>query len=813
MNIHKRYNAATQRTSEDLKSIAESLAARDLSHLSLPEIRELAEMVAQVVPAGNVPGIILNGLLRVAGRRQMAEIARRDVNLLFKGVEQVLDAAVYSTLFAGPAAVLWGYRNLLKIAGKSPEDFFPDGAWQFYVEFALREDTARHALETHGFDTTLTRHGIQLSSIDRATAWVMTAIHCLHQYDELIKNEWRERVYANLLADVTRGGLDAARYAGLYREWEKQRPYARGTDAAPDETYSLYRRRKFDALLEEALNRLPPELHRDWIVKVRQAKENDLLAYQRQMSILAHLEPEQYSETRQPISIGQTHVGLIWQGRYALIPACVAGSQLPANVNTVRGQVAQVLSASPDKTPPALTPLARLRRSAWPRLNKKLGVALRAELEMLRFAPILINCDPQPRELPLAELRQAERGVGGHAMTLFDTGETFVFDLSHIFFDGVWGAALAEILTNEALAWAVYLHRLPPVSPTPVRPRPLSIQFQPADLEAIQQAPQATVEASSETNKANIQAILTLRRLFERRNERIRLTANDLLVLYRAIHAVTYQPDPDLKAALEAEAASGSAARTALEAIQPAQLVNPAILIPIDASQRAPRERLYPMNYEVPLIDLDLLNLHEQTLRALDAYQTATGERSGLYRAFDRLQRLYLATLAGFGEAAAKAKAIAASGEDASIGVLKLVGVLPAPVQRLLEKIPQRSDMLNDLIRGREVFSNLGAVAKTSSLIRFITAKDDNEQKSLAWGVITDAAGVMHISLRDFRPHVGQLAAAGRKDLATWIARDYLESYARGLNEYIRGLWRITLSSRETQAQASGAAETEASTC
>jgi hypothetical protein len=219
----------------------------------------------------------------------------------------------------------------------------------------------------------------------------------------------------------------------------------------------------------------------------------------------------------------------------------------------------------------------------------------------------------------------------------------------------------------------------------------------------------------------------------------------------------------------------------------------------VDASQIHPKDRLCPMNFEVPLKELGLLNLHAQNLQALHNYQSASGNREQLYAQFDQLQRTYLATLAGFGELVAKAKAIAISGEDTTIGVLKLVGVLPAAVQNLLEKIPQQSDMLNDLIRGREVFSNLGAVAKSSSLGRFITAKDDNEQKTLAWAVITDSGGTLHLSLRDFRPHVGMMLNANQRDLATWITRDYLESYARGLNQYVSELRRITLASRETR--------------
>jgi hypothetical protein len=431
-----------------------------------------------------------------------------------------------------------------------------------------------------------------------------------------------------------------------------------------------------------------------------------------------------------------------------------------------------------------------------------LSSTLREELEALRHAPIIFNTDRRERGLPLAELRQAERGIGCHALTLLDTGETIVFDMSHIFFDGAWGASLAEIMTNEALAWGVYASNMPDMPPTNAHPKPLSFHFQPADRETIQAAPHATAEASAESQQANVQAMLGLRKLFKRRNDLISLTVNDILILYRAIHAATYQPDPKLVSALEEllrQPAGRAAARAALDVIDPAHQVNPAILIPVDASQASPRDRLYPLNFEVPLQELDLLHLHKDTADALIAYKAASGERGHLYARFDRLQRMYLATLVGFGEMVDKAKRIALAGEDTTAGVLKLMATLPAPVQRLLEQIPRRFEMLNDIIRGREVFSNVGAVVKTSSLTRFITAKDDNEQKTLAWGAITDAEGVLLLSLRDFRPHVGLLESVGRKDLAAWIAQDYLDTYARGLNAYIHDLWQITLASRETR--------------
>ncbi|HEX2622701.1 MAG TPA: hypothetical protein VHL11_21220 [Phototrophicaceae bacterium] len=186
-------------------------------------------------------------------------------------------------------------------------------------------------------------------------------------------------------------------------------------------------------------------------------------------------------------------------------------------------------------------------------------------------------------------------------------------------------------------------------------------------------------------------------------------------------------------------------------------------------------------------------------MAALTGYKSEQGERSQQYQQFDSLQREYLATLAGFGAVLSRAKTIASSGEGASTGSIRLLAHMPRPLQRLLDEIPSKIDLLNDIIKGREVFSNVGAVAPTSTLTRFITAKDDNEKKTLAWGVITDAQGKMRISLRDFRPYVGLLNNQKLSDLARRITQDYLDTYVQGLNVYINDLRRITVASRETR--------------
>ncbi|OQX64734.1 MAG: hypothetical protein B5M51_02770 [Anaerolinea sp. 4484_236] len=802
MNITKQHKIASIKTANNLKTVATKPRIQQASRLSLPEIEAVTELIAQIVPAGNVPGVVLNGLARLSGKAIPPKSIKRDIDLLFKGVEQTLDKAVYSAVFAGPAAVIWGYQNLLKLVGKRPDDAFPEGVWQFYIEYALRNDTSHHTNETHGFDTALRQHQIQLTPVDRLTAWAMTSIHLLHHYNAILENEWRERIYTRLLRDITAKHSGHKHYTNVYRTWQQFIPYKRGADAASTEPYHQYRRQKFDKFIQTITTDLPASLRKEWHTQIHIAERNWLPAYQQQMSILSYLNAGRYGELRTHIPLAKAQLGLISGGNYYLMPICVPGSTRPVHVRTVRSQIAALFQTPQTDCPSeGLRELACIRRASWPNLRKQLTPALTQALNTLRLAPILLNADPRPYHLPLAELRQTERGIGDHPLTIFDTGQTFVFDQSHIFFDGTWGAGLAEILTNEALAWAVYLEQMPPVSTVGKRPYHVQINFQTKDLQAISTAPRIPAEASAESDQANIKAIVGLRKLLKRRSDLLGLTVNDLLVLYRGLHAVTYKPKLELLSALEAlkkHAASQSAAKAALTAITQTSQINPPILIPIDASQHNPANRLYPLVFEVPLAELDLLNLHQYTVATLTAYKTANAERTAQYAQFDQLQRTYLAALAGFGEVLSRYINIALQGESTSVGAIKMVAHLPVAIQRLLDRVPHKLDMLNDLIKGREVFSNVGAVVPSSTLTRFITAKDDNDKKTLVWGIITDAKNIMRISLRDFRPHVEMLEAIGRRDLALQIVEDYLEAYANGLNQFISELYHITVSSRET---------------
>ena len=796
------YQQATTQTAANLRTVAKSLSSRGVSHLSLPEVDAVIELTSKVIPAGNVPGMILSGLARLPGKKPPIQKMRQDITSLFRGVEHIRDQAVYNTFFTGPAAIIWGYQNLLKLAGKDTKEAFPEGIWQFYADYALREDTARHANETDGFDTLLQQHGIKLTEVDRLTAWVMASSSCLHHYELFLENEWRERVSIAILRGLTQTLPDSEKYERLYQDWEAVRPYRRDSDAASYD-YPTYRQRKFDNFLEKTLQSLPTPIYSDWEAKMQAAHQTDLPAYQKQLSILAYLEPGPYGESRVPFEITQSWIGIIYQDAYYLLPACEPGSDQPIDVFNARTQIASIL-ASETCSPANLKLLSRVKRANLPVLFRKLNPRLVKELEILQYAPILLNATPRPRELPLVELRLAERGIGSHALTIFDTGHSFVFDQSHIFFDGTWGAALAEIMTNEALSWAVYLSMLPAAESATKRIHTsLELGLQSSDVSLIRESPQVAVEASAESDAVNLKACQALRKLFKRRNDLIQLTINDLLVLYRSIHAVTYQPSIELSSELEQLAKSNpKVANLIRRVLNDSQNANPAILIPVDASRLDPKARIYPLNLEVPLVELDLLGLHAQAIQALNNYEmNYHTDRTTAYNEFDRVQRIYLASLAGFGTILKKAREIAIRGESASVGAIKMLAHLPTPLQRLLDKLPDRFELLSDLLKGKEVFSNIGQVAPTSTLVRFISAKDDNDQKQLTWGVLTDATGIMHTSLRDFRPHVAALHEIDRQGLSNFIAQDYLDAYANGINTFIKDLWRITQASRETRTR------------
>lgn len=850
--------AYRQAASSTLASIHQAFPSAELTRFSnrpVAEVEALQEQIAAVVPAGNIVGLVLGGLTRLRGRTLPADQARSDVSALMRGIEMlprhILPNTLYGTFFVGPAAVLAGYQKLLTLAGKDPESAFPDGLWQFYLEFAMREDSARHANETSGFQEALRDYADGLSPVDQLAAWICAINQIYFQYDDLLHNEWRERVWLSLLEQAAQNAHQerALAFRQLRQAWMAQRPYQRGHDATPDENYGAYRRRRFDKFLQNRLEALPLE-QRTWVQATYAMRvEQELSAYQQQLTLLATLEPDRYRENRRFISLWQARVGIIYQGCYYLLPAYQTDSLgqpvlfekralesashvLQTNANgevcdlsgrvlqvdrtgrvyeaqsgqtrgylhslpfqAVRRHIAAIFShQQQSQTHPAQLDdqLIALRRTEQERARKSLRTPLaHQELAALKYAPIILNWDEQPAAKPLAQLRQAKRGVGDHALTIFRTTHSMVFDQSHIFFDGVWGMALAEILTGEATAWAAYFNTLPPVEPTAQPPYQLRLEYEPA-LEKF--SPMPTCEVSAENTAINVKALYSLRRLLVKRHPDLRPvnTVNDLLILYRCHFGHLYTPSPELKHALAELQAQDSAEATttytlALEMLAKSQAGNPSIMLPMDAAGINPRERLHPTTFRNPFTQL--WTKYQSTLTILQQYQTY--QTQAHWAAFSEARYSLLVQLDHFGQLLQAHKRIALEGESPSSAAMRLLAHVPDSLLKLLDEIPRRIDVLNEVIKGEEVFSNVGRVARGSSLSRFISAKDDNENKTLVWGILTDDREVLHLTLRDFRPHVVALSQIGRLDLAKLMVTHYLDSFAQGFNEFVAHLLDI----------------------
>jgi len=158
---------------------------------------------------------------------------------------------------------------------------------------------------------------------------------------------------------------------------------------------------------------------------------------------------------------------------------------------------------------------------------------------------------------------------------------------------------------------------------------------------------------------------------------------------------------------------------------------------------------------------------------------------------FEQARRALYRELFAFGAFLHSLRDSTMRGKSFTASMLRLLGNLPSSMQNMLDQIPQRIGLLNEIIKGTEVFSNVGQVAPTSSLTRFASARDDGVTKLLIWGIMSDAKGHLVVTLRDFRPHVAPLLRQGRADLADALARDYLEAYANCVNTLVGRIQRI----------------------
>lgn len=207
----------------------------------------------------------------------------------------------------------------------------------------------------------------------------------------------------------------------------------------------------------------------------------------------------------------------------------------------------------------------------------------------------------------------------------------------------------------------------------------------------------------------------------------------------------------------------------------------------MDASAVNPRERLHPAALRNPQPELlPRLARCESLLRAV-----ARGGDPGARAAFEAERTALCGELLRFGAVLRALRVITTRGQSFATASLRLLAHLPRPLQSLMDQIPQRIDLLNEIVKGTEVFSNIGQVAPASSLTRFISSRDDGDTKLLIWGAMSTADGRLVVTLRDFRPLVGELLAAGRAPLADLLTADYLAAYAAAANGLVKRLQRV----------------------
>ncbi|MEM6284836.1 MAG: choline/carnitine O-acyltransferase [Chloroflexota bacterium] len=716
---------------------------------------------------------------------------RSHINALFKGLSFMKDNAMYQLAFGGPATVLAGYNMLLQLAGAEPDDYLPDGAWQFYVEFGLREDAARHQSETVGFQRVAAHRS--MSEVDKLSAWMLASMWLIRDYEQWLELLWEES--ALLQAIETYTGL-----TGVHRDWQKTRPFA-----APDIHTSLvdYRKETFVKFWKYHLSQVSQEQWRffssNWFTPDKQEEiGRRKRAFVRQLSINRYIEPGEYSDERHPIDPGSRRIAVVYRNNYYLVDFLDPGT--PDALQTIRQQATAILNSKAEPLAEIDTLLVTTPRQHQLKLRATLSRDQRAELEQLRKAIIILNHDSVERNQPLTYIRSNRRGIGDHAITLFQTGGSTVFDFSHIFFDGPAAMAVAEMMTNEALKYAQLLALTPAADAAPAAVQPVDLTMTNRFNQTASRIPQYINYVSAEQSEA-IEPLQQLRRSLKTRT-RLRLTINDLLVLYRTIFNTYYQPSQQVRRALDglrSERRGAVLVRNVETMFKKQAESNPSLLIPIDASRYDPRERLFPSLFRSPLPSFDREHNQLVALRQQATRRRAFGSNRRAVEDFERERQNYLGYLEAYIAVMRKYREIATSGESMGATAIRLIAGLPNKgLQKLADEIPGHLSIVNDAIKGEEVFSNVGRVTAGSSIARFASAKDDNNKKVLVWGVMTNDVNELYITLRDFREPILDIVREGHLEAAQLITQDFLDSYMRGLYRFAGEMQDIIATSRKS---------------
>jgi hypothetical protein len=748
------------------------------------------EEVAKIIPAGMILDFVFSGIVSAKDRTLIGdERGRSHLKALFKGVSLMRDNLLYRMVFAGPATVLAGYNLLLQLAGAKPDEFLPEGTWQFYVEFGLREDPARHQNETVGFQRYISQQSATFNEAQQLAAWLLALSWVLRAYEGLIGQLWEENTRLRILEETT--GL-----TGLLRQWEVKRPYKAGLFhllQVRKAEFDVFCRTQLDAVSEAQQQQFEAQ----WDNPTAQEERRRLQkAYISQMTIHRWLEAGDYNDERKRIELPDLRLAVVYRNNYYIVPLLDVEA---ANVGESALQLANSLLLRQD--PPladADMTLIAIPRAAQAKVRVLLEPASRTDLDKLRAAPIILNWDAVNAQHPLSDIRvTSRRGVGDHALSIFRSESSMIFDFSHIFFDGPWAMAMAEILTNSAVVAIEAIEAAPVTVATSTMPlAPLALQTSPEFLRAAAKYPPVLQSVSAEY-KFPIAPLRSVRRVISTRTP-LNLTINDLLVLYRSVFNHYYEPSDRLIRALNVfrRSAQGAALAKQVDAmLAERKQINPSLLIPIDASRVNPKERIFPSPFRNPLT-----NFHTEHQNLWQLYEQAKrphlfGSKNDI-ETFYAAREHYLGALSAFNKIISLYRSIALEGKTMSATAIRLIAGLPGPVQRLADGIPGQVAVVNDVIKGEEVFSNVGQVVKGASITRFASAKDDNDKKVLVWGIMTDDRDLMVITLRDFRPVILELSRQGYTEIAQLVTQDFLQGYCEGLIRFVNQMEAILTASK-----------------
>ncbi|MBI5509930.1 MAG: hypothetical protein HY903_14335 [Deltaproteobacteria bacterium] len=681
-----------------------------------------------------------------------------------------------------------------------------DPTWQFYTPFGMREDASRFTFETAPFAD----HAAEACSPPAIGSWLRAAAELLFDYDQLLAHEWRQRTWTRLIdAEIgalrqggDQGSADAADHEmGAVRP-RLQAPWAKET-----------------ALLDplELIKALPAESCRRLRHRFERRRRRDENAFCDQLSLLVTLAPTRQADVRRRLSLAEIQGCLLYgDDVYAfdlalrderglllvfasadpadtavtarLVPDRTSFRDERGRVVTIdkRGQVVHESTSIGCLRPPPVSALAAAvaqvqagGHSPLPapitlrRYPRGVQAAIRAReqdseaLRVLARAPIIVQVRDFDKPVPLGVVRACAGGTGDQPLTIMPNRFGTAFDFSHIIFDGVWAITMADRLTRRAQELFRGEAASRTATPVPVKRLDLSGVLV---TDRAERAPRVPAVAYGETTAVDLDTMRALRRRLTDRG--IALSAGDILLLglflHHRRHAFGAEAETGL-AALEA-AAAHAVVETIRRTRADERLGVPVPILFMDAAPVDPRQRLFMATWHT--VPDDALYAVLEGSAPTSAASVATA-------------------LAAFARAAEKFRSQLAAGVSPTFAAIGPLKTCPGPFRNAAHRLPLRSAAVRRGVIGDQLFSNLGQMAPGSAITRVSGARGDVGDRGIILTTLTNCRRELFISIRDFRPYVGELCDLGHPDAATVLAQDYVDGYASTTNALVKRLAEI----------------------